>query len=154
MGAQVSDAVLTLLKLGLLLALYVFFGWVLWSGISQLRRSPAVAAVPRPAKTGFGSSTPAVRGQLTILEPPELAGAVMTVGDELTIGRAASCTLTLDDTYVSQLHASIVWRDRQYLAEDTGSTNGTYVNRERLATPVVLRPGDRVQIGSTVLEFS
>jgi len=47
-----------------------------------------------------------------------------------------------------------VWRDRHYLAEDTGSTNGTYVNRERLVTPVVLRPGDRVQIGSTVLEFS
>jgi len=107
-----------------------------------------------PTKSGFGTSPPSVRGQVTILEPPDLAGAVMTVGDELTIGRAAACTLTLDDTYVSQLHASIVWRDRQYLAEDTGSTNGTYVNRERLVTPVVLRPGDRMQIGSTVLEFS
>lgn len=149
-----SDAVLTLLKLGLLLALYLFFGWVIWSGIAQLRRTPVATAVTPPARSGFGSSAPVVRGQITILEPPELAGAVMTVGDELTIGRAASCTLTLDDTYVSQLHASIVWRDRQYLAEDTGSTNGTYVNRERLVTPVVLRPGDRLQIGSTVLEFS
>lgn len=149
-----SDAVLTLLKLGLLLALYLFFGWVLWSGVSQLRRTPVTTAVTAPAKSGFGSSSPSVRGQVTILEPPDLAGAVMTVGDELTIGRAAACTLTLDDTYVSQLHASIVWRDRQYLAEDTGSTNGTYVNRERLVTPVVLRPGDRMQIGSTVLEFS
>ena len=149
-----SDAVLTLLKFGLLLALYLFFGWVLWSGVSQLRRTPVTTAVTAPAKSTFGSSSPSVRGQVTILEPPDLAGAVMTVGDELTIGRAAACTLTLDDTYVSQLHASIVWRDRQYLAEDTGSTNGTYVNRERLVTPVVLRPGDRLQIGSTVLEFS
>lgn len=149
-----SDAVLTLLKLGLLVGLYVFFGWVLWSAVSSLRSQPAVAPSSGPATARFASSSKAVRGQVTILEPPALAGAVMTIGDELTIGRAASCTLTLDDTYVSQLHASIVWRDRQYLAEDTGSTNGTYVNRERLVNPVVLRPGDRLQIGGTVLEFS
>ena len=149
-----SDAVLTLLKLGLLLALYVFFGWVLWSAVNQLRRSPAPAVSPPESTPRFGSKSPVVRGVVTILEPPELAGAVMTIGDELTIGRAAACTLTLDDTYVSQQHATIVWRDRQFFAEDTGSTNGTYVNRERLVSPVVLRAGDRLQIGSTVLEFS
>ena len=148
-----SDAALTLLKLGLLAGLYLFFGWVLWSAVAQLRHAP-VATTPAATPPRFGSTATAERGQVTILEPPELKGAVMSIGDELTIGRAAACTLTLDDTYVSQLHASIVWRDRQYLAEDTGSTNGTYVNRERLVTPVVLRPGDRVQIGSTVLEFS
>ncbi len=148
-----SDAVLTLLKFGLLAVLYGFFAWVLWTGYSQLRAAPAAAsAAPAPAR--FGSAAKAAQGQVVILEPPELAGAVMTIGDELTIGRAAACTLTLDDTYVSQLHASIVWSDRQYLATDTGSTNGTFVNRERITSPVVLRPGDRVQIGSTVLEFS
>lgn len=78
----------------------------------------------------------------------------MPVGDELTIGRAAACTLTLDDTYVSQQHARILRRDGQHLVDDLGSTNGTFVNRERIAAPVVLKPGDRVQIGSTVLEFS
>lgn len=149
-----SDAVLTLLKLGLLLALYAFFAWVLWSAVDRLRRTPAATSPAKTAGRRFGSGTAAVRGQMTILEPPELQGAVMTIGDELTIGRAAACVLTLDDTYVSQQHASIVWRDRQFFAEDTGSTNGTYVNRERLVQPVVLRPGDRVQIGSTVLEFS
>lgn len=148
-----SDAVLTLLKFGLLAVLYGFFAWVLWTGYSQLRAAPA-AASPAPPPARFGSATKAPQGQVVILEPPELAGAVMTIGDELTIGRAAACTLTLDDTYVSQLHASIVWSDRQYLATDTGSTNGTFVNRERITSPVVLRPGDRVQIGSTVLEFS
>lgn len=95
-----------------------------------------------------------MRGQITVLEPPELKGSIMRIDDELTIGRAAACTLTLDDTYVSQQHASIVRRDRQHLVEDLGSTNGTFVNRERIIGPVVLQPGDRVQIGSTVLEFS
>jgi hypothetical protein len=150
-----SDAVLTLLKFGLLVALYAFFAWVLWSAYNQLRQSPLVAAAAAPvAQPRFGAAAKAARGQVTILEPPELAGAVMTIGDELTIGRAAACTLTLDDTYVSQQHANIAWRDRQYFANDIGSTNGTFVNRERLVSPVVLRPGDRMQIGSTVLEFS
>lgn len=148
-----SDAVLTLLKFGLLAALYAFFGWALWSGYNQLRRAPSVmgpTTTPQPRM----AAPKAAQGQVKILEPPELAGAVLTIGDELTIGRAAACTLTLDDTYVSQQHASIVWRDRQYLANDIGSTNGTFVNRERLVSPVVLRSGDRMQIGSTVLEFS
>ena len=149
-----SDAVLTLLKFGLMLVLYGFFGWVLWSGYNQLRGAPVAAAPVTAPQPRFGTPARTARGQVTILEPEALAGAVMTIGDELTIGRAAACTLTLDDTYVSQQHASIVWRDRQYLATDIGSTNGTFVNRERLVSPVVLRPGDRVQIGSTVLEFS
>lgn len=78
----------------------------------------------------------------------------MTIGDEFSIGRSATCSLSLDDTFVSQHHASIVWKDRKYIATDAGSTNGTFVNDERLTQTVVLRPGDRVKIGSTVLEFS
>ena len=151
-----SDAALTLLRIGLLAFLYAFFAWVLWSAVGQLRKPAAAAATSVPAK-----ATPAARkapagpaGQLTIVEPADLAGSVMTIGDELTVGRAAKCTLTLDDTYISQVHARIVWRDRSFVVEDAGSTNGTYVNQERLLTPVVLRPGDRVQIGSTVLEFT
>ncbi len=150
-----SDAALTLLKIGLLAFLYLFFAWVLHSSINRLRQGTVAVAGPEVAATPtFGSSEPSATGRITVLEPDELAGSVMQIGDELTIGRAAACSLTLDDTYVSQLHASIVWRDRHYLVEDAGSTNGTFVNRERLVAPVVLQTGDRVQIGSTVLEFS
>lgn len=152
-----SDAVLTLLKIGLLAGLYAFFAWVLWSAFNQLRASPAAsapAATPQPRFATASKAPKATQGQVVIREPAELAGAVISIGDELSIGRAAACTLTLDDTFVSQKHASIIWQDRQYLATDTGSTNGTFVNGERLTSPVVLRPGDRVQIGSTVLEFS
>ena len=151
-----SDAALTLLKFGLLAALYGFFAWVLWSAFNQLRATPATApaATTPPRVASPAKAKKATKGQVVIVEPADLAGAVMSIGDELSIGRAAACTLTLDDTYVSQKHASIIWQDRQYLATDTGSTNGTFVNNERLSSPVVLRPGDRVQIGSTVLEFS
>ncbi|MGI9607459.1 MAG: FHA domain-containing protein [Acidimicrobiales bacterium] len=146
-----SDAVLTLLKFALLGGLYLFFAWVLWSAFAQMR-APAPASVGSVAPAR--SSTRGPLGQIFVLEPPEMSGAVLSVGDELTIGRAAACTLTLDDTYVSQQHASIVRRDRQHFVEDLGSTNGTFVNRERIVGSVVLRVGDRVQIGSTVMEFS
>ena len=78
----------------------------------------------------------------------------MSIGDELTVGRAAKCTLTLDDTFISSVHARVVWRDRTFVVEDAGSTNGTFLNQERLLAPTVLRLGDRIQIGSTVLEFT
>lgn len=152
-----SDAALTLLRIGLLGFLYVFFAWVLWSAVSQLRK-PATAAAAAPAAKKAApvarKQAEAPTGQVTILEPPELAGSTMSIGDELTVGRAAKCTLTLDDTYISSVHARIAWRDRKFVVEDAGSTNGTYLNQERLVTPVVLRSGDRVRIGSTVLEFS
>ncbi len=146
-----SDAVLTLLKIGLLASLYLFFGWVLLVGFRQVRGPVLAGAAPVPAPTAGRSG---FRGQVVVMEPAELRGSVMSIDDELLIGRAAACTLTLDDTYVSQQHARLVRRDRQYLVEDLGSTNGTFVNRERIVGPVVLHAGDRVQIGSTVLEFS
>lgn len=149
-----SDAALTLINLGLLGALYLFFAWVLWSGFNQLRRSPVSASAAPVAQPKVSTSPRSARGQVTIKEPAALAGSVMTIGDEFSIGRAASCSLTLDDTFVSQHHASIVWRDRQYVAGDAGSTNGTFVNEERLTESVVLRPGDHVRVGSTLLEFS
>ncbi len=148
-----SDAVLTLINLGLLAALYLFFGGVLWSGFRQLRRAP-VAATVAPVKPKASSSPKNAKGKVTIIEPPALAGSVMSIGDEFSIGRAAGCNLTLDDTFVSQHHASIVWRDRKFVVADAGSTNGTFVNDQRLTKTVSLRPGDRVRIGSTVLEFS
>ena len=43
-----SDAVLTLLKFGLMVVLYAFFAWVLWSGYNQLRRAP-VSVAPQTA---------------------------------------------------------------------------------------------------------
>ena len=83
-----SDAVLTLLKFGLLGSLYAFFAWVLWVALSQIR-APATVAAPIGVDQGARSHQ-AERGQITIVEPPELHGSVMSVGDELSIGRAVA----------------------------------------------------------------
>jgi pSer/pThr/pTyr-binding forkhead associated (FHA) protein len=38
--------------------------------------------------------------------------------------------------------------------EDLGSTNGTYLNRRKVTAPIIIRRGDRLQVGKTVLELT
>ncbi len=53
----------------------------------------------------------------------------------------------------SQIHARVFVRDGQWLVEDLGSTNGTWLNRQKVSGPMVLQRGDRLQIGNTVMEL-
>lgn len=82
-----------------------------------------------------------------------MKGVVYSVDPEMTVGRGAGCRITLDDTFVSQIHARVFTSDEQVLVEDLGSTNGTYVNGRRITSPVVMQRSDRLQIGNTVLEL-
>ena len=70
-----------------------------------------------------------------------------------TIGRGAECELRIEDTYASQQHARIFGKNGGWFVEDLGSTNGTFVNEQRLGAPALLQPGDRVRVGTTVLEL-
>jgi pSer/pThr/pTyr-binding forkhead associated (FHA) protein len=89
---------------------------------------------------------------LIVVEPEPAAGTRYPLGDEVTVGRAAGCTVTLEDNYVSQLHARIFRKDDALFVEDLGSTNGTYVNGQKLSSTALVKRGDLVRIGSTVLE--
>lgn len=89
-----------------------------------------------------------------VLEPPEQRGRTYGLSEELSVGRAAGCQITVDDTFVSQLHARIYQRDGQFLVEDLGSTNGTYLNRSKVVGTMVIHHGDRLQVGNTVLELA
>jgi hypothetical protein len=160
-----SEQLLNILKLCLLALIYLFLVRVVravWAEVTipapvdtgrrtRRRGAPAAAAVasaapPRGRKTR-GSPT-----ELVAVEPAEQAGRRYPLGDEITVGRAAGCQVTVDDTYVSQLHARVFTRDEQLFVEDLGSTNGTYLNRVKVAGPMVMQKGDRLQVGNTVLE--
>jgi putative serine protease PepD len=79
------------------------------------------------------------------------AGRVLEVSGELTIGREAGCDLVLSDSKVSRRHASIkVLPDGRATLYDLGSSNGTYVNGQRVSS-VLLTGNEQVQIGDTVL---
>lgn len=161
-----SEQLLNILKLCLLALIYLFLVRVVravWAevavpsqGVDNGRRtrrlrSPAPAVVPAPAQPK-GRKARGTPTELVAIEPVDQAGRRYPLGDEITVGRAAGCQVTVDDTYVSQLHARVFTRDGQVLVEDLGSTNGTYLNRVKVGGAMVMQKGDRLQVGNTVLE--
>jgi hypothetical protein len=161
----VPDALLTILKFCFLALLYLFFFrvlravWVEVSGKAPTTRvtSPS-SPVPHGTRNRASNMKAAVGGgkspaKLKVVEPADARGRTYDLVDELTMGRATGCHITLDDdTYVSQLHARVFRRDGQLFVEDLGSTNGTYVNRTKVTAPLAVRRGDRLQVGKTVME--
>ena len=57
-----------------------------------------------------------------------------------------------DDAYVSQLHLRVFDYEGQPMVEDLGSTNGTFHNGSKLVGAKLLHPGDRIQVGTTLIE--
>jgi hypothetical protein len=165
----VSDQLLFILKLCLLALLYLFFFRVLRAVWAELK-APAASPAPVPAPVGGapGAAAAAIGTRkerkaaekasrsaphLEVLEPADERGRTYPLGNEASIGRAAGCQITLDDTYVSQLHARVFTNEGQWFVEDLGSTNGTWLNRQKVAGPMVMRRGDKLQVGNTVMEL-
>lgn len=152
---MVSEQLLNVLKLCLLALLYLFFLRVLRAVWVEVKGPALVGGpVPSPAPADTRRRRRHVPHQLRVVAPPEIAGSHFELTDEFTIGRAAGCQITLDDTYASQIHARVFRRDEKYHVEDLGSTNGTWLNRDKVTGPAELRRGDQIQIGNTVLEVA
>lgn len=72
-------------------------------------------------------------------------------GDQLIIGRDPANSITINDAEISRKHSRLSFQGGKYVLEDLGSTNGTFVNGQRLAGPVVLKPGDVVSLGEQIV---
>lgn len=94
-----------------------------------------------------------VKPQLVVVAADRNLGARYKLDDSVSVGRAESCGILLDDTYASQQHARVYRNADAFFVEDLGSTNGTYVNGRKISYPLELRAGDRIKIGKTVFEF-
>ena len=154
------ESLLTILKFCFLALLYLFFIRVLravWAEVSGRTIAAPAAAPARPQRGWSGGGRAGANGKapgrLRVIEPADSKGQTYELADELTVGRAGGCQITLDDTYVSQLHARVFRREGQLYVEDLGSTNGTYLNRKKVTAPLAIRKGDRLQIGKTVMEL-
>ena len=77
------------------------------------------------------------------------------LGDDATIGRTEEADITIDDSRVSRRHARITRRGDDFMLEDLGSSNGTFVREEELRPnkPVKLVDGDDIRVGSCRLNF-
>jgi pSer/pThr/pTyr-binding forkhead associated (FHA) protein len=153
----VPEPLLAILKLCALALLYLFFFRVLravWAEVGGARVAVAPAGRPQERERRPLARRERPSSHLTIVEPEQHRGRSFGLADELTVGRAAGCQVTLDDDYASQLHARIFRRDGTLYVEDLGSTNGTYLNTRKVSAPMALKRGDRLKIGATVMELT
>jgi hypothetical protein len=87
------------------------------------------------------------------------SGPGLTIGTELplesglSIGRAATNALAIDDAFMSHMHARILRRGPFFYVEDLGSTNGTFINDQRITGDAQLRVHDELRLGGTVLRY-
>jgi len=175
-----TELTFALLKYGFLILLWIF----IWLAVRSLRKdietfSPRPsrarrrrerevhkakaetpqAAAPSPHRQPSTSASSAASAQPTllviILSRPFAGGPVPLAEADITLGRAASNTVVLDDEFVSSHHAR-VYRDTrsgQWAIEDLNSTNGTVVNQQRISRPTILPARIPVRIGATTFEL-
>ncbi len=160
-----SELVLSLLRLGFLALIWL----LVLVAIAVLRRDlraprdarPLVpvpiavpaARTPKPARPAKEKASKSGLRSLVVVEGP-LASTVIPLGTaDVTIGRAPDSTLVLDDDYASNAHARISLVNGNWVVTDLGSTNGTWVDRNRITGPTPLTVGRQLKVGRTVLEL-
>jgi pSer/pThr/pTyr-binding forkhead associated (FHA) protein len=170
-----SELTLTVMRLGFLAVLWLFvivavqvirsdlFGTrVTQRGSRRDAARPQQAArqaAPPPQRQqappgGGGRQRRGAPTKLVVSEGTLTGTTVALQGQTITLGRAHDSTIVLDDDYASSRHARIYPdRDGQWIVEDLGSTNGTYLDRSRLTTPTPIPLGAPIRIGKTVIEL-
>ena len=104
----------------------------------------------RPARPPRGRGSPRV----LLVTAGALKGTSLDLTQQqITLGRANDATLVLNDDYASSRHARIFPQDGQWIVEDLGSTNGTYLDRQKVTRPMPVPLGVPIRIGKTVLEL-
>jgi pSer/pThr/pTyr-binding forkhead associated (FHA) protein len=89
--------------------------------------------------------------QLIMRSGPTPGAAFTLEGDQITIGRDSTNGITINDAEISRRHARLTFQGGKYILEDLGSTNGTFVNGQRLAGPRVLKTGEVVSFGEQIV---
>lgn len=165
-----SELTLTVMRLGFLAVLWLFvivavqvirsdlFGTrVTQRGARRPDARPQQRQVPQSRQSsgrGRGRSGRGAPTKLVVSEGSLTGTTVALQGQTITLGRAHESTIVLDDDYASSRHARIFPdRDGQWIVEDLGSTNGTYLDRTRLTTPTPIPLGAPIRIGKTVIEL-
>ena len=114
----------------------------------KVRQAQAPPRPARPPRPGRGSP------RTLVVTAGALKGTSLDLSQhQITLGRANDATLVLNDDYASSRHARIFPQDGQWIVEDLGSTNGTYLDRQKVTRPMPVPTGVPIRIGKTVLEL-
>lgn len=160
-----STLLLAALKVAFLVAMWLFILFVVTTIRTDLfgRRVTAeelVAAGEQASSLKQGGfrrkqSKPAAPTKVVITTGAAAGNSaeLPALNDEILLGRAASANLDVDDDFASSRHAKI-WRDEQgFVVEDLLSTNGTYVNGQKIEQPTRIEIGDVVRIGRSQMQL-
>ena len=159
-----SELTLTLLRLGFLALLWLMVLSVVavlrrdLFGTRVTRRNPVpagqMAAAPPRGRRDAPAPAAAPMPRTLVVTEGSLKGTIINLGQApILIGRAPECTLVLEDDYASGRHARLSLQHGTWMVEDLGSTNGTFLGRNRLEQPTPVEPGGTVRIGRTVMEL-
>jgi pSer/pThr/pTyr-binding forkhead associated (FHA) protein len=128
-----------LLRILILLALFSFVGWTVYTLWRDLKfQSQSLTTQKVPHISVYQENDPA-SSKLIYTRP------------ELQIGRDPACDIQINDDTVSNHHARLVYKNKQWWIEDLLSTNGTFLNDERIETPTILISGDELRVGKISL---
>lgn len=176
-----SELTLLLLRIGFLVVLWAFVFAVVYSlradlfGVKVRRMPEPAAAAPAPAAAkGAGATAPVAPAaaakaprseakggmattstvsRIVITSGPK-AGLELPLGTEpLTIGRSSESGLVIRDDYTSSHHARLVLWGDQWMVQDLDSTNGTWHDGARVASPVPVTVGAPIKVGATTFEL-
>jgi pSer/pThr/pTyr-binding forkhead associated (FHA) protein len=151
--AAVSPFVVSVLKYAFLALVYFFvfraLRVVAVDVAGRRTRGPDTRPVRPPAKSGKG------KAPTTLVVRDEEGRKVESVPLRSTVqvGRAEACHVRIEDRYASQFHARLYSKNGTWYVEDLGSTNGTYLNQQRLSGSAEVQAGDHIRIGKTTMEL-
>ncbi|HNB52764.1 MAG TPA: FHA domain-containing protein [Anaerolineales bacterium] len=136
-----SGFVLLLLRILLSGTLFVFLGWAIYTLWASLRQEAlAVSHQKIPA--------------LTLNSTDELAEEYYYIQPVINVGRGTTNDLVINNDTVSNHHARLAYNLNQWWLQDLNSTNGTYINGQRLLTSTVLTTGDLIGFGEVNLTIT
>ena len=166
-----SELALFIVRLGFVAVLWIFvfsiisviradlFGQKVVSRVAAAN-APEVVSAPvgntapfAGAPTLVSEPTGSTATKLVIIEGEKTGQMVRLERREITLGRSPDSDLIVDDEYASTHHAKLILINNDWLIQDLNSTNGTFLDGERIGTPAVVKLKSQVRIGKTVFEL-
>ncbi|MFI7438809.1 FHA domain-containing protein FhaB/FipA [Nonomuraea indica] len=153
-----SELTLLLIRLAFLAVLWFFVIAAVGVIRTDLFGSRTTPAGPRkaakPAKPAAKPKSKKNEPRQLVVTGGPLQGTTINLTETpITIGRANDATLVVTDDYASSRHARLFPQDGQWIVEDLGSTNGTYLDRSKVTRPTPVPLGVPIRVGKTVIEL-
>jgi pSer/pThr/pTyr-binding forkhead associated (FHA) protein len=127
--------ILLFLRIAMTAVLYLFLFWILLTLWRSLQEQTLALTSQRVPPLSLRLTSDPLNGHFHFNRP------------QITLGRNPTCDCVLNDETISAFHARLMFRHNQWWVEDLRSTNGTFINGQQVASPVVITSHDNLRIG-------